>query len=396
MSHIKPQDQGYQGRGACSRSEWRTPGERDELDKPSVGGQGASVYQSVRGSGADPPAELRAGALHHPQPPGQRRCHRHVQRPDSRRRCAPLTTNTTSASPPRPRTRAHSRSLADQLANLVGRLTHRDRSILRLVHEHRVFTTHQLAEVFFGSLDRAEHRLKQLTDAHVLARFRPHTRHGEGSAPYYYVLGPAGAGVLAAEQNTDVRRLGYRRDTALELAHSQRLGHLVGVNGFFTALAANARQGRRGGALLAAWWSERRCRDRWGQLVRPDGYGRWREHSAEVDFFLEYDRGTEPLDRLAAKLAGYQDLAAATEIATPVLFWLPTAGREATVRQGLASTAGWGAVRFLVATASAALGHSPAEAVWLPLGCADARCRLIDLADPGLSATRADPGSARL
>jgi hypothetical protein len=130
--------------------------------------------------------------------------------------------------------------------------------------------------------------------------------------------------------------------------------------------------------------------------VRPDGYGRWREHGTEVDFFLEYDRGTEPLDRLAAKLAGYQDLAAATEIATPVLFWLPTGGREATVRQALAGAARWGPVRFLVVTASPALAHSPAEAVWQPLGCTQARRRLIDLADPDLSATRADPGSARL
>jgi hypothetical protein len=89
-------------------------------------------------------------------------------------------------------------------------------------------------------------------------------------------------------------------------------------------------------------------------------------------------------------------LAAATEIATPVLFWLPTAGREATVRQALAGAARWGPVRFLVVTASPALAHSPAEAVWQPLGCAQARRRLIDLADPDLSATRADPGSARL
>jgi hypothetical protein len=259
-----------------------------------------------------------------------------------------------------------------------------------------VFTTHQLAEVFFASLDRAEHRLKQLTDAHVLARFRLHTRHGEGSAPYHYVLGPAGAGVLAAEQDTDARRLGYRRDKALEVAHSQHLGHLVGVNGFFTALAASARQRRREGALLAVWWSERRCRDRWGQIVRPDGYGRWQEHDTEVDFFLEYDRGTEPLDRLAAKLASYQDLAAATEIATPVLFWLPTAGREATVRQALGGVGRRRPARFLVATATPALGRGPAEAVWLPLGCTQARSRLIDLADPDPSGSRADPGSARL
>jgi hypothetical protein len=304
---------------------------------------------------------------------------------------APLTTNATGASRPRPRPRARSQSPSNQLASLAGRLTDRDRSILRLVHEHRVFTTHQLTEVFFGSLDRAEHRLKQLTDAHVLARFRLHTHHGEGSAPYHYVLGPAGARVLAAEQDTDVRRLGHRRDRALEIAHSQHLGHLVGVNGFFTALAADARQR---GARLAVWWSERRCRDRWGQIVRPDGYGRWREHDTEVDFFLEYDRGTEPLGRLATKLAGYQDLAAATEIATPVLFWLSTAGREATVRQVLAGAAGWSPARFLVVTASPALGHSPAGAVWLPLGYTRPRRRLIDLADPDLSASDANPGSA--
>jgi hypothetical protein len=361
---------------------------------PSVGDQGALSTGLHAGLAPTRPPSLE------PAPPAILNLHvsgavtATFSAPDSRRRCVPLTTDITSASRSRPR--ARSRSLADQLASLAGRLTDRDRSILRLVHEHRVFTTHQLAEVFFGSLDRAEHRLKQLTDAHVLARFRLHTRHGEGSAPYHYVLGPAGAGVLAAEQDTDVRRLGYRRDRALEVAHSQRLGHLVGVNGFFTALAGNARQRRRGGAMLAVWWSERRCHDRWGQIVRPDGYGRWREHGTEVDFFLEYDRGTEPLDRLAAKLAGYQDLAAATEIATPVLFWLPATGRESTVRQVLASAAGWGAVRFLVATASPALGHSPAEAVWLPLGCTQARRHLIDLANPDLSATRADPGSARL
>jgi hypothetical protein len=288
---------------------------------------------------------------------------------------------------PRPRSRSRGRgpssrgSVVDQLAALAGRLTDRDRATLRLVHEHRVFTTAQLAEVFFHSHDRAEHRLRELTQARVLARFRPHRRHGEGSAPFHYVLGPLGAAVLAAEQGIEVRRLGYRADRALEIAHSQRLGHTVGVNGFFTALVAYARQQRSQGAWLVVWWSERRCDGRWGHVVRPDGYGRWREHGREVDFFLEYDRGTEPLDRLAAKLVAYHELADATEIPTPVLFWLPTSGREAGVRQALAHETRWGRVRFLVATASPTLGHGPAEAAWLRLGQTWPRRRLIDLAD---------------
>jgi Replication-relaxation len=33
--------------------------------------------------------------------------------------------------------------------------------------------------------------------------------------------------------------------------------------------------------------------------VRPDAYGRWREGSGEVEFFLEFDFGTEGLGKLA-------------------------------------------------------------------------------------------------
>jgi hypothetical protein len=289
------------------------------------------------------------------------------------------TTNSREHLRPRPRRPSRRGSVADQLATLAGRLTDRDRAILRLVFEHRVFTTHQLAQVFFHSHDRAEHRLRELTDVHVLGRFRPHTRHGEGSAPFHYLLGPLGAAVLAAEQGIEVRRLGYRQDKALEIAHSQRLGHVVGVNGFFTALAGYARQDRSQGARLAVWWSERRCHDRWGHLVRPDGYGRWQEADAEIDFFLEYDRGTEPLDRLTAKLAGYRQLADATQISTPVLFWLPSSPREAGLREALAGEARWAGVPFLVATASPTLALSPAEATWLPLGQTWPRLRLIEL-----------------
>jgi hypothetical protein len=282
---------------------------------------------------------------------------------------------------PGPRRPSRRASTAEQLAALAGRLTDRDRAILRLVSEHRVLTSHQLGEAFFGSHDRAEHRLRELTDAEALARFRPYRRHGEGSAPYHYVLGPAGAAVLAAEQGTELRRLGYRADKALEVAHSQRLAHTVGVNGFFTALAAHARKHHAQGARLVAWWSERRCRDRWEPIVRPDGYGRWHEDGGQVDFFLEYDRGTEPLDRLAAKLAGYQKLAAVTQVPTPVLFWLPSSGREASVRRALAGGSLWAAMPFAVATASPDLGRSPAEQAWLPLDQNWPRRRLIDLAD---------------
>ena len=157
----------------------------------------------------------------------------------------------------------------------------------------------------------------------------------------------------------------------LALAHSRWLAHLVGVNGFFCALAHTARSSE--GVELEVWWSEQRCASHWGRLVRPDGYGRWREQHRRVDFFLEYDRGTQAPQRLSGKLTGYLELAAATRIRTPLLVWLPTPAREATIRQALAGTS------LPVATATPNPDHSPAGPLWQPLHRSGPRCRLIEL-----------------
>jgi Replication-relaxation len=179
--------------------------------------------------------------------------------------------------------------------------------------------------------------------------------------------------VLAAEQATTPTQLGYRRDRTLAIAHSQRLGHQVGVNGCFTALAACAR--RHPDAALLAWWSERACAKRWGHVVRPDGYGHWRDPTGEVDFFLEYDTGTEPLERLLAKVDAYTELATVTDIDTPVLLWLPGPGREAAFHQALRRPA------ITVATAAAPLAGHPAGRVWLVVGEAGPRRTLAGLGD---------------
>ena len=149
---------------------------------------------------------------------------------------------------------------------------------------------------------------------------------------------------------------------------------------------------------LVVWWSEARCARHFGDLTRPDAYGRLTTtpdteinngsgSGGDFEFFLEYDTGTEPLTRLARKLPGYAALADTTGITTPLLIWLPTARREAAARQRLtraltdlhtahdhtAHDADNGNARVLVATAAADLldpadpGAGPADAVWLPL-----------------------------
>lgn len=272
--------------------------------------------------------------------------------------------------------------VSDQLVlQVASQLTDRDRSLCDLLYEHQVLTTNQLCDAAFHSLITTRHRLARLHDLRVLDRFQP--LRPVGSSPHHWVLDELGAAIVAADRGVEPRELAWRRGRALALATSQRLDHLVRANGCFTALLRAARHQLN--ARLARWWSERRCAAEWGEFVRPDGHGVWVEDGVQVGFFLEYDRGTEPLDRLVAKLSGYHELAEAEPDPVLVLFVLPSHRREAGVRQALAHALAAGPHAHqdadaeaeaggdaAVATGVIPPGRSSADAVWLPLGHAHA------------------------
>ncbi len=260
----------------------------------------------------------------------------------------------------------------DLMATLAMRLTNRDRWLLEILYEHRVLTTTQIQQLAFPSISTTTHRLLKLWQLRAVERFRPPT--DLGSAPMHYVLGPAGASILAERRGKTVAQLGYRLDHTLAIAHSDKLNHLVGSNGIFTALAAHART--TPGTDLTVWWSERRCRTTWGKYARPDGYGQWHQDGHAVDFFLEYDTGTEPIRRLLAKLSDYRHLAEMTGISnTPVVFALPGSAREEHLHAHLNASIPW-----IATTTSDTLlvAGGPEGATWRP-GGAIARRRLIDL-----------------
>jgi len=271
--------------------------------------------------------------------------------------------------PVRPERQARPRLSADLLANLTARLTSRDRWLLAMLWEHRVLTTFQIAQLAFGSVTTCAHRMHHLWWLRAVDRIQPFTP--TGSAPMHYVLGDAGAAVLATRLGITIAQLGYRRDQAMAIFHSAILAHTTGTNGVFTALAARARV--RPFCELAEWWPETRCASVWGDLARPDGYGRWREHDTETDFFLEYDTGTETIRQVAAKLPGYADLATVTGITTPVLFWFPTRKRETSARAAFTGTP------VPIATTIGEGGTQPAGPVWLPIASNGPRIRLASL-----------------
>lgn len=278
---------------------------------------------------------------------------------------------------------------AEHRAMLAARLTDRDRWLIRMVHEHRVLTGPQICDLAFPSVRVANARLLLLFRWRVLDRFQPFLT--SGSAPMHYVLDLGGAAVLAAERGQTLREFGFRHDRAMSIAHSLHLAHTVGVNAFFVAHIAVARHSA-GARELTAWWSEHRCTKYFGDYVRPDGYGRWRERARQVEFFLEYDTGTEALGVLAAKLADYYRLAGATAITTPLLVALPTRARETSARVALAQALAGLEHPELVPTATAtptsgtnrtAARWAATTARWAPVtpgrAPTEARYALIDL-----------------
>jgi Replication-relaxation len=77
-------------------------------------------------------------------------------------------------------------------------------------------------------------RLGELYALDIVDRFRPQS--WGSPTPFHWVLGPLGAALIAAETGVDLTDLSWRRTLAHDLAASQRLAHLVGLNGFFTGL----------------------------------------------------------------------------------------------------------------------------------------------------------------
>jgi hypothetical protein len=276
------------------------------------------------------------------------------------------------AGPPRITDRAAAG--ADHQVVLAGRLTARDRWLARMVGEYRVLSTDHLLDLLFDNRPYAVRRLRELYRLRVLDRFFLQLPRGAGTSPGYYVLDIGGATMLAHEDGLAPAATGYSHSRAVAIAHSTSREHTLTLNRFFTRLVALARQPGSDAELLA-WWSEYRCALGVGDLVRPDGYGRWREGDQELAFFVEVDRSTENLGVVGRKLAGYHALAAATGLITPVLFWLPSARREAGVRGALASARDALENPALVPAATAtddptlpARRTGPAADRWLPVG----------------------------
>ncbi|MFI6984269.1 replication-relaxation family protein [Embleya sp. NPDC050154] len=214
---------------------------------------------------------------------------------------------------------------------------------------------------------------------------------------------------IDAEEETKPAIRRARRDRELGLKSPSRLRHLLGVNGFHTALEAHART--HPDTEVERWLSEREMPDPGihSHQARPDAVLTWREGDARSTVALEYDTGTERLARLVDKIDRYAALLSLDPRAANgwevdelfgherplVLFVFTTTRRATEARAALERTS----TAVPIATGVWTPGTSPAETLWLPLNARPPRLRLAQLTpgtpSPFETGTTRAPGRAR-
>ena len=272
--------------------------------------------------------------------------------------------------------------------NLIRGLDARERAILVAIYEHKVLVTNHLKAMFFGSARRAQDRLHQLARLGLIETWYPPRPRGTGKAPGHHTLTESGARVVASLLGVARSELRYAIRDQEDREQDAWLAHRLGVNEFFCALIEAGRT--TDGHGLAKWVPERTVTtaDGW---IRPDGFGVFLHPSGALDFYLEYDRGTETTRQLANKLAGYVGVARdwtehGAEHFPCVLIVVPNHRREQIVAAAFATALArfrspekYAGLPIYVAN-ERALGHDGVLGrVWAPLAKTDRRLAITEL-----------------
>ncbi len=163
-------------------------------------------------------------------------------------------------------------------------LQRRDMSLLSDVYAHGSMLRGQIQELHFGSVPRANARLRQLYDARFLQRATltlPSAMDSAAGCQYAYLLGPAGIPVVAGELGLDPDdiRSQLRRGTPGYLLHT------IEIVTFRLAVEAAARASEA--VVLERFYPERLCRHAYEVREKPvtdaATEGRWRTEICKPD-----------------------------------------------------------------------------------------------------------------
>jgi DNA-binding HxlR family transcriptional regulator len=179
-------------------------------------------------------------------------------------------------------------------------LTDRDRVILECCRRFRLLQRDQIMALgSFGSLTRANTRLKALVSVGILSRKQIPVYPGHGSAQALYHLGRGAASVMFGE--TDWLASHVRQASRWDL---RQVEHVLAANqvlvDFHSALHS------RTGVQLLSFQTEPELRQIFCDLALvPDGWVSWIEGGVRFNCFVEVDLGTEGLIQWREKVLAY-------------------------------------------------------------------------------------------
>ncbi|MDE3131890.1 MAG: replication-relaxation family protein [Acidobacteriota bacterium] len=266
---------------------------------------------------------------------------------------------------------------------LARHLTERDREVALCLYDQQVLTTDQLALLFFSSKRRAQDRLLFLYRQRVLDRFYPPSRFDAGKPQAHWLLDEAGAHLVAARLDLDRRQLDWQRRD--DWASHPQLAHRLEVNRFVTDLTAGALPDATLGVV--AWFGPRQAAARLGErmrgTVRPDAELILTTAHGPVDLLLEWDRGTETLERLDEKLRRYRKaeykLQYEDDEPRSILFVLPGRRRLDNLRELCAELDREGSWSILATTARELRALGALAPIWQHLDADQRPRRLTEL-----------------
>ena len=266
---------------------------------------------------------------------------------------------------------------------VAKRTTERDREIAWLLYRQKLLTTDQLRLLFFSSLRRCQDRLLWLHRHRVIDRFYPSGPFSLGKPQAHWLLDEVGAHLVAARLGRERKSLAWDRQQ--DFHQHSHLAHRLECNAFVCSVVAASLDTED--VWVGDWglgWEA--IKQPWPSLggyeaTKPDAGFTLSTPYGLVVIALEWDRATEPMATLLAKIARYGTTLkeSRAQRRTNVCFVVPSERRANRLRrEGEDAAKHVPEARFWVTTTAQLESHGPLGEIWR---CLDHEDRPYGLAE---------------
>jgi hypothetical protein len=265
---------------------------------------------------------------------------------------------------------------------VAKRTTERDREIAWLLYRQKILTTDQLRLLFFSSLRRCQDRLLWLHRHRVIDRFYPSGPFSLGKPQAHWLLDEVGAHLVAARLGCERKSLAWDRQQ--DFNEHSHLAHRLECNAFVCEVIDASLD--TDDLWVGDWdlgWPA--IRQPWSsparEVTKPDAGFTLSTSYELVVIALEWDRATEPMSTLLAKIKRYGttlETARAVRMSN-VCFVVPSERRAERLRsEGEDAAKHVPEARFWVTSAPLLEAYGPFGEIWR---CLDHEDRAYGMAE---------------